>query len=247
MWLFRQELFPGEKLLVRLLVNIFVLLRVIFLLTIYLISGIENHIRFPTIGVADAYALDPARAVGAFIIPISGMLILTVIWLRLRRIRFLLHAPSHWASWIAIAVLLIVQAIGLFGLGAVTPAVNPSLFYVVSSLWYAGAITTIMFTTLLNWQVSLIQPTYLRVFRRVVMVLVLLVALALALTIGWQFATAGILEIVLSTLTAVYALSYLHDCEFPMRSSCPFAYRASIPPLPPGKEEHASLFIKEAD
>jgi hypothetical protein len=143
--------------------------------------------------------------------------------------------------------LLIIQALGLFGLGSVTPAVNGTLFYVASLFWYTGAIFTILFTTLLNWQISLIQPAYLRVFRNVVMILVLLVALALALTVGWQIAAAGILEIILSTLTAVYALSYLHDCEFPMRSSCPFAYPASIPPLPPGMEEHASLFIKEAD
>ncbi len=231
----------------RILIITFIASRVILLVAIYIVSGVLGKLAYPKIGVTSAYATDPSRAIAAFILPISAMINLTVGWLRLRRMRFLLHSVYHWISWTGLAVMLVTLSMGLFGLGALVPSTNVALYYVASSLWYSGAIFSMVLATVLNWQVGLIQPRYLRNYRYILTVLVLGVSMALALTIGWVEAASSILEIVLSTMTALYTASYMHDCEFPMRSSCPFAYPASIPPIPPGKEEHASLFLKEAD
>jgi hypothetical protein len=247
MWLLRQDLFAGEKILVRTSVFLGLILRVIFLFLIYLLSGLNEQIHWPAIGVTLAYANDPSRAVAAFILPISGMINLTVIWLRMRRMRFLLHSPYHWASWLIIVSMMVVHTISLFGLGAITPLTNVALSYVVSAMWYGSTIQIILFVTLLNWQVSLIQPRYLLVYRLVILSLVLATSLAIALTIGWVVGPCAIVEIVLSSLTVLYALSYAHSSEFPLRSSCLFAYPASIPPVPRDVFEHAEILIKEVD
>ncbi len=230
----------------RILVALYIFLRFIFLLTIYLLSGILGQIKYPAIGVVLAYALDPSRAVGAFILPISGMISVTIIWLRLRRIRFLLHAPSHWVTWTVIVVMMIVHAIGLFGLGAVSATTNAALSYVAGGFWSLGSVGIILLQQVINWQVSVIQPLYLSYFRIVITIIVLLSALGIGITIGWLPAPAAILEMTMSSFTVLYSLTYTHSCEFPLRSSCPFAYPATAPPVPE-RIEHAAILIKEVD
>jgi hypothetical protein len=247
MHLLRKELFKGEKTLVRALVLGYVFLRLIFFLVIYLLSGINGQIRYPAIGVALAYANDPARAVAAFILPISAMLNISAIWLRLRRIRFLLHAPSHWVTWGTIVIMLGLHSLGLFGLGAVTPATNVALSYVVGAFWYGGAVSIIVLTTILNLQVGLKQPRYLVLYRRILAAIIVAVSIGIAVTIGWVIGASSILEIIMGSMTALYSLSYMHECEFPMRSHCPFAYPATVPPVPKNMPEHAELLVKEVD
>ena len=246
MWLLRQELFTGEKMLVRILVVVYVILRVIFLTVIYILSGILHRIQYPGIGVALAYAEDPSRAVAAFILPISAMLSVTVVWLRARRLRFLLHSPSQWLIWSAIVLIIVVHAIGLIGLGAVTVSTNVALGYVVAGFWYGGSIGLILLQEILNRQVSLIQPRFLVVYRKFITSVVLTAATGIAFTIGWLPAPSAILEMIMSSFTALYSAAYCHRSEFPLRSSCVFAYPATVPPVPV-RSEHAAILIKEVD
>ncbi len=232
--------------MVRIFVILYVLLRIIFLLTIYLLSGILGQIKYPAIGVVLAYAQDPTRAVAAFILPIAGMISITVIWLRLRRIRFLLHAPSHWITWWAIVLMMFIHAIGLFALGAVAASTNVALSYIAGGFWSFGSIGIILLQQVLNRQVEVIQPLFLSYFRIFITIVVLGAAIGIGCTIGWLPAPSAILEISMSSFTVLYSLSYMHSCEFPLRSRCPFAYPPIVPPVPECVE-HAALILKEVD
>ena len=242
----RLELFDGERFFVRSLIILIVALRFIFLGTIYLISALDGRLRYPNFTVNGAYAIDPERAIAAFILPLSAMAGFTVTTLRLRRIRKLLHAPSHWAIWWFMVVHVFMGTFGLFGLGAISPATDIALAYVVGGFWYAGNIGLITATTVLNQKVDLIQPRWLINYRFIVNGVILGAALVVAITIGWQPAPSSIGEIIQSSSTVLYTLTFAHESDFLMRSRCPFALPASVPPVPYGPE-HQQVILKEVD
>lgn len=247
MRLLRQELFSGEKEMVRIMIAILVALRIIFLATIYILSGVKHFIRYPHIGVYDAYAIDPARAVAAFILPFTAMFASTVIALRLRKISFLLHTPGQWIVWWLQVVGLVMVTLGLFALGALTPATDVALSYVCAAFWYGGSILVVVLSEFLDYHLDLKQPQYLKTARFIIAAFVMGTAMGIALTIGWLPAPAAVLEIVLSFVVVLYYITWAHDSEFPIRSNNPFAYPANVPPVPKDQPELSTLIIKEVE
>lgn len=240
-----HRLFIGEVYLVRFLLVLLVILRVTFLGVVYLLAGLSDAITWPQITVNTAFAIDPMRAVAAYILPISGMVLVVVLGLRLRRIRFVLHAPEHWIVWYLLVIHLGMAVFGLFGLAAVTPATNLALAYVFGAFWYAGTIGLVILTVVLNHMVGLVEPAWLRDLRFVLAIVVAISALIVAITIGWVDATSSIAEIILSATVVFFYMTFMHKSDFTMDSYCPFAYPADVPPVPKGVPQHSQLIVRE--
>lgn len=241
--LLRVELFPGEKELVRILLLLLVVIRFILLGTVYILSGVKHQISFPNISVNAAISEDPSRAVAAFILPISAMITLVVVTLRLRRSSFIVHSVFQWVVWCMIFAGTLLAFVGLLGIAAVTLETDSALAYTFSGLWLAGSVVQVIGITVFNISVSLIVPLWLSLLRIVLTAIVALSTVGLALTVGWVPQADWIIEIILSCFVVLFMWTLAHTSEFPLRSSCPFASPASVPPLPALRGPHRSLLL----
>ena len=246
MWWLRIELFPGEKLLVRVMLGLLFFLRVGLLAVVYILAGVERRIFFPEIGFDVATQEDPARAVAAFVLPISAMLTLVVVSLRLRRVSFIVHSHTQWVLWTISLLGALGVFFGLIGIAAVSLRTNAAVSYVFACVWFLGSIAQTVAITLLNSLASLIAPMWLIQLRILLTGLVVLLALGVAVTVGWVSSASWILQILFSVLTIVFLVTFAHSSDFPPRSSCSFACPANVPPVPVCAEHH-SLLLREVE
>lgn len=232
MWWLRVELFPGEKQFVRALLVVLLFLRLSLLASVYILSGVENKIAYPNIGVNVAIQEDPSRAIAAFILPISAMLILVVVLLRLRRISFVVHTGCQWTVWTVIFISAFFVFFGLVGIGCVSLLTNAAVSYSFAGVWYVGSVINVCGLTFLNHMVQQIAPLWLVQLRIFFTLIVIGLSLGLAVTVGWVPQASWIIEILLAVSTVLYLETYAHSSDFPIRSYCPFAYPATVPPVP---------------
>ena len=227
-----SEVIRGERKFVRVLIFLMLLSRIIFESLAYYFAAVNGVLEYPNFGVSNTYSTDPMRALATFLLPISGMLIVVVVGLRMRRIRAIVHTVPQWTIWWIILFALSCSTFGLFGVATVPKNINRSLFYVFATFWYIGSVLQICLSTVLNTMTALVQPKWLERMRLCLTVALLVVALLLACTYGWLPLVESIASILLSIITVSYFATYAHQSGFPYRSNCPFVSLSAVPPVP---------------
>lgn len=226
-----KEAFPNEKLIVRILVFILVLLRLSYILTVYVLAGIDRRLSGSEFEASQVASVDPMRSVACFIHPIYAVILAVVTGLRLRKLKPLLHSQWQTRLWYLQLVIISVLVLGLMGIASVTLAVNPAGFFVFVSAWYIAAVMQTVSSYILGRMIWLTTPIWLDTYRKLCALMAAAAGILIISTIGWLRLGAAIGELILSVITVLYFATYAHASDFPCRSSCPNAYPVSVPPI----------------
>jgi hypothetical protein len=164
--------------------------------------------------------LDPGRAVGAFVLPISVTIILIVVGARhFRMYRSFTFTPKHsrklfWFSFTC----LIVAVISMVGVSAVAIHTNRWIHWIIAGIMFISGVFVVVSLPFLEESLQVTAPRWLVRFRRFIAAFVAVSAILLAATISWQKATASVAEIVVVALVILYLISLAHNSEFPLVS-----------------------------
>ncbi len=226
-----KEAFPHEKLVVRALICILVVLRVTYVFTVYLLAGIQHNLNGTEFEVSRVAKVDPMRAVAAFVHPINAVIIGTVNGLRLRRLQYIVHSSTQSCMWYSQIVFTSLLVFGLIGIGAVTIAVNVRLYYIFVAAWYTGAVMQLFVSAIFGKVADLDVPFWLDIVRLCCAIIAAAAGILILATIGWFSLGTSIGDAILTAVTAVYFVTFAHGSDFHCRSRCPNAYPASVPPI----------------
>ena len=219
-----------ERRVVRSLIIVLVILQTAFFISVYVTAGVLGQLNFPNFFISNALSLDPGRAIGAFLLPLSATIILIVVGARYYRIyrSFTMGKYSSKIFWFSFLCLL-VAVVGMVGVSAVAIDTNRWVHWSISATMFLSGVFLVVSLPFLDNSLQIIAPRWLVRFRRSTAVAVAVTAILLAATIAWQKLIASIAEIIVSALFLVYFVTFFHNSEFPLNSRIEAITKTSPP------------------
>jgi len=224
-----------ERRVVRALMVILVLLQIGFFIAVYVSAGLLGQLTYPNFFISNALSLDPGRAVGAFVLPITATIILIVVGARHFRMYRSFSLTTKYSSklfWFSLFCL-IVACLTMVGVSAVAIHTNRWVHWIIAAIMFLSGVFLVVSLPFLDRSLQLIAPRWLVRFRQFIATSVAVTAILLGATIGWQKLIGSVAEIVVSVLFMVYFLTLAHQSEFPLISrveSINLSPKSSPPP-----------------
>lgn len=214
------------------LIALLLLLELALFVSIYTLAAVQGLIAFPQIYISRASQFDPARAIAAYLLPLTAFIIAVVVGMRLNRIDPLLRTTREKRLWWASIVFLAGLILGTVGTAAVSIATQQWLHWVAATVLYVCGTLLVTAMTILDESVGLTQPGYLRKTRIVLTVLIWAMGILFAVTAVWLSSVASVAELVITALFILYFATYAHTSEFELKSTrLVVGYPASVPPI----------------
>jgi hypothetical protein len=208
----------NERKVIRILILLLVGIDVALVVSTYVLSTVvHGYLDYPYLYLSNTFVEDPARAISAFVLPFSGIIIAIVAGRHLWSMRPFLVIPKSYKIWKFGCGSVFAMLVGFIGVGAVTWETFPLIHLIVAFLLFVGAECA---CTAINWltgHLALDVPAWLQNTRVGLTAVAVICAFVLAVTVGPSRITSAIAELIMVVLLILYFVTLAHSSSFPIR------------------------------
>jgi len=227
-----------NKGLIQLLVLLLIIIQVAFFASIYITSALLGQLDYPKIFISHAISLDPGRAIAAYLLPLSAILILVIIGSRFYRMYPLLPSRSTGAVvsprsglgrlrspriirglyWFLLFCLF-VMVITMIGVSAVAISTQRWVHWIIAGLMFLFGTMLVVFFPVLDRELHVLISRWIFRFRWFLAIFAFLMGISLGVFAPTIKLVGAIIEIVGVVVLIVFVITFAHPSEFPLRTS----------------------------
>lgn len=219
-----------QRKLARSLVLALLLLQMSMILAVYLVSGLKGYLELPKIFISNAFRVDPARAIAAFVLPLCAFISFMLVGLRCLLLHDLLRNPVDKRLFWTTVVFMSTSALGMVAVSAVSIDTMKLLHWIVAATMFGSSTVVMCLISVIEHRIGLQQPAWLHRSRIGMFALSIVAIVVLMATSTIQPLVASIAELVLAALLLAWSVTLVHGSSFPL-----VAFKEPRSPRPSGE------------
>jgi hypothetical protein len=221
-----------QKKVLRVLLGIMLALQIALVVSVYIIATNEGYLELPKIYLSSAFRRDPARAVAAFLLPLTsiiyGIILGQRLWNLYPFLRDDVDGRIYWAAVVGLAC----AVVGMVGVAAVALDLSKLIHWITASITFGGSTAVMITLSLLERRLRLSQPSWLSLAKWIMTGLACISLVMMGTAALFSYLVGSIFEFILAAVFTAYLVCLVHDSSFPLIT------KEKIPksPRPTGRE-----------